>query len=203
MLSRLYFDYGLQHYVSWSKQPEYRYAVIQSASSIDSGLQLRLFNVEYSFTTHRETDSAAGTCFIWLKLTADGRTVYEAKYLEIGEYDDHILVSVTCLDEGEWLRHFRALQDEVKEARIAKGLHVDEPTDDEFYGYSLTLAESSESQCQYGQGCPFRCPLRGSERMLNFADGPGTWWMCEYHWARFSRTIRSVGEATSSDAPAR
>ncbi len=199
MLSRLYFGYGLQHYVSWSKQPEYRYAVIQSASSINSGLQIHLFNVEYKITRHRESEYAADISYVSLKLTAADRTVYEAKYLEIGEYDDLILVSVACLEEGEWVRHFRALLGEVKEARIAKDL--DEPTDDEFYGYSLTLAESPESRCEYGHGSPFPCPLRRSEHTLNFADGPGTFWMCDYHWAKFLRTMRFVEKEMPSNAP--
>jgi hypothetical protein len=65
MLSRLYLKYGLADYISWSKQPE---SLIQSASSIESGVQLRLFDVEYTFATHRENDNAAGTSFVWLNL---------------------------------------------------------------------------------------------------------------------------------------
>jgi hypothetical protein len=202
MLSRLYHKYGVADYVWWSKQPE---SLIQSASSIDGGLQLRMFSVEYTFTTHREVENAADTRLIWLKLTADGRTVYEAKYLEIGEYDELILVSVARFEEGEWLQHFRALVDERKKADIAskKEKVLYELTDDEFYGYSLTLAESSESQCHYGSGSSFPrgCPLRGSEHVLNFADGPSREWMCEYHWAQYFGTIRNLGKGTSSDAP--
>ena len=211
MLSRLYFNYGLRHYVSWSEKPEYRYALIQSASSIDNGLRLRMFNVEYAVTSHEETDSTAGLHFAWLKLTADDRTVYEGKYLEIGEYDDLPLVSVARFEEGEWLRHFRALVDEAKEARLAsdKRTHLDETspdyvpetTEDEFYGYSLTLAQSSESQCEYGHDTLFACPLAGSEHTLNFADGPGTFRMCDYHWVRFCGTITSATKESSSDAP--
>lgn len=208
MLSRLHLTYGLADYVSWSKQPE---SLIQSASSIESGLQLRLFNVEYAFTTHRETDNPAGTRFTWLKLTTEDKTVYEARYLEIGEYSELVLASVSRIEEGEWLQHFRALVDERKEADRAsrKKMQLDEdlyePTDDEFYGYSLTLAESSESQCHYGSGAAFPegCPLRGSEHTLKFADAPPTTeWMCEYHWAVYFGTIRNFSkDKASSDAP--
>lgn len=208
VLPKLHLRYSLADYVSWSKQPG---SVIQSASSVESGLQLRLFNVEYIFTTHQENDNTTGISFEEFKLIADGRTAYEARYLEIGEYDELILVSVACFEEGDWLQHFRVLLEEAKEASIAyrkqlqldKLLDVYEPTDDEFYGYTPTLAESSESQCHYGSGpgLPQGCPLRGSEHILNLADGPSTYWMCEYHWARYFGTIRNLGEETSSDAP--
>jgi len=209
LLSRLYFDYGLQHYVSWSRQPGYRCALIQSASPIDNGLRLRMFNVEYSLTSREESDYTAGTCFVRLKLAAENRTVYEAKYLEIGEYDELPLVSVVSFEEGEWPAHFRALLDEAKEARIAsaKRMHLHEPseayepTDDEFYAYSLTLAQSSESQCEYGHDTLFACPLAGSEHTLNFADGPIKERMCDYHWARFCGTITSVTKEASSGVP--
>jgi hypothetical protein len=75
LLSRLYFDYGLRHYVSWSEQPEWRYALIQSASSIDNVLQFRMFGVEYAITSRQEPDLTGGPCFVRLKLTADNRTV--------------------------------------------------------------------------------------------------------------------------------
>jgi hypothetical protein len=78
---------------------------------------------------------------------------------------------------------------------------VYEPTDDEFYGYSLTLAQSSESRCEYGSSGLFACPLAGSEHTLNFADAPGTSRMCDYHWARFCGTITFVARQASSDAP--
>jgi hypothetical protein len=168
-----------------------------------------MFDVEYTFTSNRETDYTAGTCFAWLKLTADNRTVYEAKYLEIGEYDELPLVSVVCFEEGGWPAHFRALLDEARETRIAsdKRMHFHEPseayepTDDEFYAYSLTLAQSSESQCEYGHDTLFACPLAGCEHTMNFVDGPITERMCDYHWARFCGTIASVAKGASSDAP--
>jgi len=57
MISKFYFDYGLRHYPSWSQQPDYRFALIESASAISEGLQLRLFDTEYAITTHRERGS--------------------------------------------------------------------------------------------------------------------------------------------------
>jgi len=159
-----------------------------------------MFGVEYAITSHREPDPTEGPCLVWLKLTADNRTVYDARYLEIGEYDELPMVSVECFEEGEWPSHFRALLDEAKQAHAAsdKRMKLDEltevyePSDDEFYAYSLTLAHSSESQCKYGSGGVFPCPLLGSERMVNYADGPKPEWMCDYHWPKFYRTIASL-----------
>lgn len=144
-------------------------------------------------------------CF---KLTADNRTVYEAKYLEIGGYDEPMLVSVTRLEEGAWLHHFRALVDERKQAgtghRKEMGLDEDlhDLTDDEFYACSPTLAETLESRCGYAKGplFPEGCPLRGSAHVLNFADGPSREWMCDYHWAVFSGTVENFSRNETSVA---
>lgn len=200
LLSRLYFNYGLQHYVSWSKQTEWRYASVQSASTVDGGLRLRMFNVNYTITTHRENEFSVEPCLVRLKLAVDNEPVYDATYLEIGERDELPLVSVACFREGEWLQHFRTVLNEAKEVRAASSRRmkldeltaVYEPSDDEFYSYSLAIASPSESQCQYGSGRLFPCPLLGSQRAVKYADGLDSHWMCDYHWAKFYRTIVSL-----------
>jgi hypothetical protein len=187
--------YGLADYVSWSRPP----SIVQAASQIEGGLRLQMHDTEYCLTTRRKKNNATGISFVCFKLTADNRTVYEAKYLEIGEYDEPMLVSVTRLEEGAWLHHFRALVDERKQADIGhrKEMGLDEDlhdlTDDGFYGCSPTLAETLESRCGYAKGplFPEGCPLRGSAHVLNFADGPFREWMCDYHWAVFSGTVEN------------
>jgi hypothetical protein len=129
ILPKLFYEYGLVNYVSWSQKPDYRYTLIDEAEEIEHRigqrvLRLKVCGIDYIVREHETSDYNSGLRSCLLSLSSGDTTLLSQTLLNIGSLNtEYIPWSMDVFEEGQWIAHLRALCGEARESLRDKGWH--------------------------------------------------------------------------------